>query len=220
VTPPSGKAKSLRVKQKRRQARRDILAAARRVLREQGIDAVTLASVAAELGMTKQAIYHYFPSKDVLVRHLVASLLDDEIEILVDVVDALDPPEQVLGALIRAFYQHYIGRLDTFRLIYCQTQLGATGNTRLDEATLREQVNPSTRRLFDVLESRLASDNLGDSARQRLRRLAFTAWTSVLGLLTMLSIAEANGDRLRHSDSDLLDVLSGVFEQAERSCKG
>ena len=72
--------RSPRVQQKREQARREILQAAQDILRERGADAVTLASVAGVLGMTKQALYHYFPSKEALMKTLVTSLIDDEVE--------------------------------------------------------------------------------------------------------------------------------------------
>ena len=49
---------------------------------------------------------------------------------------------------------------------------------------------------------------------QRVRQLAFTAWSSALGLLTILSIADATADPLVHSDADLIDTLSKVFELA------
>ena len=83
---PTARKPSVRVQHKRRQARSDILDAARRVLRERGVDAVTLASVAGELGMTKPALYHYFPSKDALASSLVTRLFDAEIDALIAAV--------------------------------------------------------------------------------------------------------------------------------------
>jgi len=45
-----------------------------------------------------------------------------------------------------------------------------------------------------------------------MRNLAFTAWVSALGLVTMLGVADAVNDPLLHSDEDLLDTLSSVFD--------
>ena len=77
---PDARTRSSRVARKRQQAREDILDAAQQILGAQGTDAVTLASVAGQLGMTKQALYHYYPSKEALLRSLVTTLLDEEIE--------------------------------------------------------------------------------------------------------------------------------------------
>ena len=174
---------------------------ARDILNEQGVEAVTLASVAGQLGMTKQALYHYFSSKEALLRGMVSTLLDDEIETLMSVVEAPDFGKRSLDKLIRAFHEHYIRRLDAFRTLWplvfqvLGIQAGVGGQLLRDrDAILRAQ-------LVTLHE------------RRRIRRLAFIAWTSALGLLTMLSIADANQDPLVHSDEELLETLAGVFDR-------
>ena len=204
---------SARVEQKRERARQEILAAAQDILSEGGVEAVTLASVAGKLSMTKQALYHYFSSKEALLRSLVTKLLDDEIETLLAVIAAPDFGEHSLGKLIRAFYDHYINRLDSFRTVYCQSQLHSVARPALDKDTLVDEINPRTRHLFDRLENRIASSSASEAERRRTRRLAFIAWTSALGLVTMLGIADATNDPLVHSDQELLDTLAGVFDR-------
>jgi AcrR family transcriptional regulator len=206
--------RSPRVARKYAKAQQDILEVAERILLEKGADAVTLASVAKALGMTKQAIYHYFPSKEVLVRKLVTTLLDGEIEALITAVETAKPDVNPLGTLIRAFYEHYAGRLDAYRFVYCQSQLMSAHGAMLDEDTLRDDINPRTRHLFDVLEERLAKKGASKRERERLRRLAFSAWTSALGLVTILGVADATNDPLIHADKDLLASLSSVFDRA------
>lgn len=210
-----GRRTSARIKEKRRRARQEILEVARKQLVAGGVEAVTLESVAGDLGMTKQALYHYFPSKEALNRSLVTSLLDDEVETLIAAVEAADAGENALATLIRAYYDHYIANLNVFRAIYCQTQLQSAARLSLDQQTLHDEINPRTQRLFDVLEQRLAGRTRSAAKRDRLRRLAYTAWTSALGLVTMLGIADALDDPLLHSDEDLLDTLSAVFGAAD-----
>jgi AcrR family transcriptional regulator len=205
---------SARVRHKRKQVRQEILQVAQHLLREGGVEAVTLASVAGELSMTKQALYHYFASKEALVRGLVTVLLNDEVDALSAAVEVSDSLEETLGTLIRAFYEHYINNLDAFRIVYCQSQLYAAPNLRIDEETLRDEINPRTRHLFDVLEGRMTSGKVSRKERLRMRQLAFVAWSSALGLLTMLGIAEANDDPLIHTDEALLTALSNVFDSA------
>lgn len=206
---------SPRVQQKREQAQREILQAAQEIMKAGGVEAVTLASVAGQLGMTKQAIYHYFTSKEALIRSLVTSLVDDEVNALLAAVDAADSGATTLGSLIRAFYNHYINNLDALRTVYCQSQLYATPDQGMDRDTIREEINPRTQHLFDRLEARLVADHtMSSEKRGRLRGLAFTAWTSALGLMTMLGIADALNDPLVHTDDDLLDTLTAVFDNA------
>ncbi|MFZ0487773.1 MAG: TetR/AcrR family transcriptional regulator [Arenicellales bacterium] len=214
-TKKSGKRQpSQRVSRKRERSRQEILEAAREILREGGVEAVTLGSVAGKLGLTKQALYHYFPSKEALVRSLVVTLLDEEVGVLVAAVEREESDARVLGALIRAFYRHYIGRLDAFRAVYCQSQLYPVSAAILDADVLRDEINPRTRGLFDILETRLAKSSASKVERARKRRLAYTAWLAALGLLTMLGVADATRDALVHADEDLLDTLVGVFDSA------
>jgi AcrR family transcriptional regulator len=163
--------------------------------------------------MTKQALYHYFSSKEALLRGMVSTLLDDEIETLMSVVEAPDFGKRSLDKLIRAFHEHYIRRLDAFRTVYCQSQLYTAVRPAIDEDTLHEEIHPRTGQLFDRLEERIAGLSASEDERRRIRRLAFIAWTSALGLLTMLSIADANQDPLVHSDEELLETLAGVFDR-------
>ena len=206
--------RSARVERKREQARQEILAAAQALLLRGGVDAVTLTSVAAVLGMTKQALYHYFPSKEALVRSLVAALVDTEIETLIGAIKDVDSGKKSLGTLIRAFYNHYIPRLDAFRFVYCQSQLYSANGAELDQDTIQKEINPRTRQLFDLLEARITDSAASIAERKRMRKLAFTAWVSALGLVTMLGVADAVNDPLVHSDEDLLDTLSSVFDDA------
>lgn len=203
-----------RVARKRERNRQEILQTARGLLRQGGLDAVTLASVAGELGLTKQALYHYFPSKEALVRSLVVTFLEEEIDALAAAVEREESDTRVLGAMIRALYTHYIGRLDAFRTVYCQPQLHPASSAIIDEDALRDDINPRTRGLFDELEARLAGASRNKAERARMRRLAFTAWLSALGLLTMLGLAEATRDALVHADEDLLNTLTAVFDAA------
>ena len=217
VKRPSKRQPSPRVKQKYAQARQEVLETALALLQSGGVEAVTLAAVAGEMGMTKQALYHYFSSKEDLVRSLVTTLLDAEIEALIGAIEKVESGAESLGTLIRAFYEHYVGRLDAFRSIYCQSQLYSSPGPTLDADTVKEEINPRTRHLFDVLEERIAGSSASKDRRERMRRLAFSAWLSALGLMTMLGVADALNDPLVHSDEDLLDTLADVFDEAARN---
>lgn len=205
---------SARITQKRADIRQEILAAAREILAAGGIEAVTLAAVAGRLQLTKQALYHYFPSKEALVKALTASLVQDEIDFVLAEVEKAGSGKKVLETLIRAFYTHYIDNLDAFRTVYCQGQLQGPATIRLDHEQIRTEVNPRTRHLFDVLEEKLASPSTSAARRKKLRRLAFSAWTSALGLMTIRSLTEAMNDPLIHSDKDLLDSLAMTYNGA------
>ncbi|WP_105975195.1 TetR/AcrR family transcriptional regulator [Streptomyces geranii] len=69
---------------RRSTAVREILDAAEEYLAEHGPHALSLRAIARGLGMTVQALYHYFPSRDALVTALITNAYDD----LADAVEA------------------------------------------------------------------------------------------------------------------------------------
>lgn len=211
------KTQSARVRRKRALIRDEILTTATHLLHEGGVDTITLAAVAIRLDLTKQAIYHYFPSKESLLKNLITRILNDEIMAVETAVKESGDDSKVLGVMIRAYYDHYIHQLEAFRAVYCQSQLLPASHLGLDEKMVREEINPLTRQLFDLLESRLIDDGATKAVRKRMRRLSFSAWLAALGLLTMLSIADANNDPLVHNDRDLLNTLSDVFNSAAKN---
>lgn len=72
---------------RRAAATQEIVAAAERQLAEQGPAALSLRAVARSLGMTVQALYHYFPSRDALVTALVTKAYDDLADAVQEAVD-------------------------------------------------------------------------------------------------------------------------------------
>ena len=87
------------------------------------MEKLTLTAVADAMGYTKPAIYHYYHSKEELVRNLVLELLQQESVALISSVSASSGRESVLGTLIRSYYNFYRSRLHAFRLVYCPFQL-------------------------------------------------------------------------------------------------
>ncbi|MFI8088080.1 TetR/AcrR family transcriptional regulator [Streptomyces sp. NPDC086080] len=63
--------------QRRAVATQEIVEAAERHLDEHGPAALSLRAVARSLGMTVQALYHYFPNRDALVTVLITKAYDD-----------------------------------------------------------------------------------------------------------------------------------------------
>ena len=55
----------------------EIIQTARRLLVEQGPNAITLRAIAREMGMTAPALYRYFGSHEVLLRHVVADIFTE-----------------------------------------------------------------------------------------------------------------------------------------------
>jgi AcrR family transcriptional regulator len=118
-TPPTGEAPYER-----------ILAAARRVVSERGMTALSVQAVAAEAGVTKSAISYHFGSKDGLVRAIIASMaVKEPDEARMAVGRIADPAER-----FHAFMSLYLERVRTnqnFRIAF------ALGPTAFNDEKMR-----------------------------------------------------------------------------------
>ncbi|MDX6738815.1 TetR/AcrR family transcriptional regulator [Actinocorallia sp. A-T 12471] len=78
----------------------EITETARRLLVQEGSEAVTLRAIAREMGMTAPALYRYFPSHGQLLRHVVGDLFNDLTDALHSGLHAA--PEHDMAAKFRA----------------------------------------------------------------------------------------------------------------------
>lgn len=113
-TPPS-------LRQRRRTvATREIVDAAGRHIAEHGAAALSLRAVARGLGMTAQALYHYFPNRNALVTVLIAEAYQDLAAALQAAVDGLpDGPAEERFLAVTEEYRHWsISHPERFQLLY------------------------------------------------------------------------------------------------------
>lgn len=85
-----------------------------------GTDAITLRAIAREMGMTANAIYGYFATRDDLVTTLINNVytsLADTVDAAWDAAPALDPAARI-QAWARAFRNWSLANPEGFRLIY------------------------------------------------------------------------------------------------------
>jgi AcrR family transcriptional regulator len=75
---------------------REITQTARKILVDEGPQAVTLRAVAREMGMTAPALYRYFDSHQELVRHLVGDVFNDLTEDVHAAIRAAPPGDSTV----------------------------------------------------------------------------------------------------------------------------
>ena len=110
--------RAARQQRRRDRSREDILVAARKVLLDSGVGAMTLEAVAKEAGMSKTGLYYYFPSKDALVFELVFATLERQTRAIHDAVEATRDGGDALRAIITETVKYFAPRLDDFRLAF------------------------------------------------------------------------------------------------------
>lgn len=105
---------------RRAAATREILDAAERHITEHGPAALSLRATARSLGMTVQALYHYFPSRDALVTALVTKAYDDLAEAVQAAVDTAADDADLPGLVVAAegYRRWAIAHPEHFQLLY------------------------------------------------------------------------------------------------------
>lgn len=109
------------LRQRRRAAAtREILDAAERHITESGPAALSLRAVARGLGMTVQALYHYFPSREALVTELIAKAYGDLADAVQAAVHAApdDPGLPRLVVAAEGYRRWAVAHPERFQLLY------------------------------------------------------------------------------------------------------
>lgn len=105
---------------RRAAATQEILDAAERHITEHGPAALSLRAVARSLGMTVQALYHYFPSRDALVTVLVTKAYDDLADAVQAAVDTAADDSALPRLVVAAegYRRWAIAHPEHFQLLY------------------------------------------------------------------------------------------------------
>jgi AcrR family transcriptional regulator len=196
-------------------ARDEILEATRAVVARVGVPQLTLELVARELGITKQALYHYFPSKNALLFEAAHADHAAAARAMHAASAAAADGASAIEAVIRAYVTYFAPRLDAFRMLMMQVQ-------QVDIATLPPDQLARLRPLNDLAygeaETKLKADWRRTRGRIRdphaARRLVFSAHLAAIGLLTMKSLTERFQDPLRYTDDELVEQLCRTFRAA------
>ena len=216
---PSGTApvppRIARRERRRERSREEILEAARRVIARNGIAATTLDAIAKEVGLTKAALYYYYPSKDALLFEMVYDLVEAQSHAVHDGVARATDGGAALRAIIRETVCTFASRLDDFRLTYLAGQLAGPGAIHVGAEQLAK-IRPLNDLAFAGAARRIAEDWKKERGRARVepRLMAFLANLAAVGLLTMKGMVEAVGDPLLYSDEQLIEGFARVFEAA------
>ena len=211
------KAASRLARQQRRRdrSREEILDAARKVLLRSGVAAMTLEAVASEAGISKTGLYYYFSSKDVLVFELVFSTLEGHAQAVQAGVAEAKSGGEALGAIVRETVQAYAMRMDDFRLAFMFGQVAGSAGIRWS-AEQFARIRPLNAMIFSGAATLVEKEHaIGGKIEPRL--LAFLAYLSALGLLTMKGMVEAQGDPLIYSDERLIDGFTQLFAAIDGS---
>ena len=154
-----------------------ILEAAERLLRSDGMAALTTRRVAAEVGVTAMAIYRHFRDKEDLVEALVRIGFRRWEKRLADAVAAQHPHTRIENAL-RAYREFALDEPRLFELMFLVPRRTAP----LAPETLRAATSPSFAAVTNAVQEAVAA---GDFAEGDPGRIVLLFWALAHGLIAL-----------------------------------
>ena len=195
-----------------------IIQHAQRIVAEQGAAALTFQALAAALGVSKQAIIYWYPSKGELVRDVAFPALEAEALATIEAVRDANSAPEAIERFVRALTAHHLADLGQFRMLYLAPQFDSRGTRTIEPEQILKPIHRTTSAIYAALESRIASDHdfLGG---EDPRRLAVAAHMAGIGLLTMLALADSMDDPMAHHTNALIDSLVALLTGARAAAQ-
>lgn len=192
--------------------RNRIVAAAARLVRDGGPSALTFDAVAEKLGVSKQAVIYWFGTKADLIEAVSLPGLMAEAETAAAAVAGTGSPREAIRDFVGSVADFHLKDLDRFRLMYVAPQTGRKNRDGAFAPPTTHRIHAVTSQLYAALEEKLVLDS-GPGGERDQRQRAVVIHTAVLGLVFMISLADAIGDPLRHDTQDLVDTLTEMLSR-------
>jgi TetR/AcrR family transcriptional regulator len=150
-----------------------------------GYEATSLDQVAAELGVRKQTILYYFPTKADLLDAVVDRSADELADALEQAVDRAGDGFDRVEAIVRSVFRLALRRPELLGLLREVSRLGSPVATRLTA-----RLNPLVVRATAFLESEMAAGRMRECDAQLL---LLSVYSTVLGVATEVEVLRAVG---------------------------
>jgi len=193
----------------RRRTREQILDVATDLFGLRGVDAVSLDVIAAEVGVAKQTLLYWFPSKDDLVGAvLVAAVAELSVGIEAAIRASTDDPLDRVDAVVRAVFRLAVRRPALLGLVREVNRVPSPSGERLLDA-----VTPLVARAVEYLQREM---DLGRLRRGDARLVASLCYATVTGIATEPEALRAVGwvptvAELRRLRAELLAFLRAAL---------
>lgn len=150
-----------------------------------GYDATSLDDIAAELGVSKQTILYYFPSKAALLDAAIDHSAVEVAAVLEGALAGAGEGWDRIEAVVRSVFRLALRRPELLGLIREVSRLGPPAATRLTE-----DLDPLVVRAREFLEAEMAA---GHMRRTDPRLLLVSAYSTVIGVATEVEVLRAVG---------------------------
>mgnify|MGYP005990345779 CR=1 FL=1 len=182
-----------------------ILSIAQDILASEGLGAISFDAIARQLGRTKQAVLYWYPTKQDLLSAMFLPWLEAETDTAEKATANVTNRTEAIHAFVSAVAHFHLRYLDRFRMMYLLPQTMGSKSINPEQLIVDDELYAITDRLYLTLAVHLGADE--NSARKE----AVAIHSSVLGLVMMFALADALGDPLKHSETELIEALITSF---------
>jgi len=189
-----------------RVTREAILKTAARIISETGEGSLTFQTLGETLGVTKQAIIYWFPSKSDLTRELILPALQLEADAVVSALTRIKTSRKAIEVFLRTLIAFHLADLGRFRLIYVSAQFDTQVWQVAELPNVADAIHVITNRMYGALESVLVQSN-DLAAKGSARTIAVATHMAGIGALSMLSLADAVHDPMAHATDTLIEAM-------------
>ncbi len=150
-----------------------------------GYDASSLDAIASELGVRKQTILYYFPTKEALLEAVIDRSAAELSGVLEDALVRAGKGWDRVEAVVRSVFRLALRRPELLGLLREVSRLGPPAATRLTDA-----LDPLVQRARLFLEAEM---DAGTMRRQDARLVLLSAYSAVIGVATEVEVLRAVG---------------------------
>jgi TetR/AcrR family transcriptional regulator len=151
-----------------------------------GYEATSLDALAGSLGMTKQSILYWFPSKEVLLSAVIERSARELAGVLQSALDGAGGGWDRVEAVVRSVFRLSARRPEVLGLVREVARLGPPAATQMTEA-----LEPLVDRASAFLSAEMEAGNM---RRHDPRLLLLAIYSTVIGMVTEVEVLRALGE--------------------------
>ena len=173
-----------------------------------GYDATSLDALAAQLGLSKQTILYWYPSKDALMTAVIDRAASELTESIERSLEGAGPGFGHVEAVVREVFRLSARRPELLGLLREVARLGPPAATQMTEA-----LDPLVQRAASFLQNEMLE---GEMRRSDPRLLLLAMYSTVIGMVTEVDVLRALGEEptarsLVRRRSDVLQLLRSAL---------
>jgi AcrR family transcriptional regulator len=173
-----------------------------------GYDGTSLDALASSLGVTKQTILYWFPSKEELLAALIDRSAGELAAAMQSALDGAGDGWDRVEAVVRSVFRLAARRPELLGLVREVSRLGPPAATQMTQA-----LEPLVRRASDFLEAEMAA---GHMRRHDPHILLLAIYSTVIGMVTEVEVLRAIGEEptaksLVRRRADVLGLLRSAL---------